>query len=77
MFKEPEKHTVIGIVKTKMMVDSMGDEDDILETACGENEEVMVNFKAWAKPYPGKDTRNIMVVEQDNVAQLQELCKRM
>jgi hypothetical protein len=46
MFKEPWKHLIIGIVKTRMVIDTLGEEEDILSVALGENEEV-VSFKGY------------------------------
>ena len=42
MFKDPAKHTLIGIVKTSFEEDRIGDEEDVLALAkgeMGENEE--------------------------------------
>jgi hypothetical protein len=46
MFDQPEKHIVIGITKTRMFPDSLGDAEDILSVAKGENEETL-SFKEY------------------------------
>ena len=38
MFKEPEKHVVIGITKTRLVANTLG-EDEIVSVALGENGE--------------------------------------
>ena len=67
MFKDPAKHTLIGIVKTSFETGRIGDEEDVLALAkgeMGENEEQIArSFKDWAKPFPDKDKSHIMIVE--------------
>jgi hypothetical protein len=73
MFKEPEKHTIIGIVKTSFVTETLGEQEDVMSCACGEDGEE-ISFKPWAQPFPDKkNVKHIMVVEQDNQVQLQEL----
>jgi hypothetical protein len=62
MFDQPEKHVVIGITKTRMFPDSLGDAEDILSVAKGENEETL-SFKEY----------EVVVVEQDDVKSMQEM----
>lgn len=54
MFKEPQKHLIIGLVKTTMFDESLGDRNDILKAARGEGGEQR-SFKGY----------NVIVVEQD------------
>ena len=60
MFKEPEKHVVVGITKTRTVADIIGDASDILSVAQGENDEI-ISFKGY----------KLVVVEQDDVESLQ------
>ena len=55
MFDQPEKHVVIGITKTRMFPDSLGDADDILSIAKGEDDETL-SFKEY----------EVLIVEQDD-----------
>lgn len=59
MFKEPWKHLVIGIVKTRLVTETLGDKDDILSVARGEGDE-QVSFKGY----------QCLIVEQDNIDEL-------
>lgn len=56
MFDAPEKHVVIGITKSRMFPETLGDAEDILSVARGENEET-VSFREYT----------VLVVEQDDV----------
>lgn len=62
MFDQPEKHVVIGITKTRLYEETLGDEEDILSIANGENDE-QLNFKEY----------DVIVVEQDNEKSIQEM----
>ena len=64
MFKDPQHHLIIGIVKTRTVEDSLGDREDILSVALGENDET-VSFKGY----------KCIIVEQDNIEELQEMAK--
>ena len=64
MFKEPWKHVVIGLVKSRMVETTLGDREDILSVALGENDET-VSFKGF----------RCIIVEQDNIEELQEMAK--
>lgn len=64
MFKEPEKHLIIGIVKSRMVVDTLGDREDIMSVAMGQNNEA-VSFKGF----------KCIFTEQDQVSDLQEMVK--
>ena len=70
MFKNPAQHTLIGIVKTSFETDKIGDEDDIMALAIGEDaendEQITRSFKQWAKPFPNKIKSHIMILEQNN-----------
>ena len=37
MFKEPEKNIVIGITKSRMVETQLGDEEDVIKVANGED----------------------------------------
>lgn len=62
MFDQPEKHIVIGITKTKLFEDSLGDADDILSIAKGEDDETL-SFKEY----------ECVIVEQDDVSSMQDM----
>ena len=64
MFKEPEKHLIIGITKTKMVEMTLGDEEEVLAKAQGEGNET-VSFKGY----------KCIIVEQDETESLQEVVK--
>lgn len=71
MFKNPAQNTLIGIVKTGFEKNTLGEPDEILNTACGIVEEgdepISRSFKEWHKPFPEQPNRShIMIVEQDN-----------
>lgn len=55
MFKEPWKHVIIGIVKTRVVENTIGDREDILAVAQGEDNE-QISFKGY----------KCIFVEQDN-----------
>lgn len=61
MFKEPEKHVVIGITKTRLVQNTIG-EDEIVSVAQGENGE-NISFKGY----------DVLIVEQDDTATIQEM----
>ena len=62
MFEQPEKHIVIGITKTRLFPDSLGDAEDILSVAKGESGE-QINFSEFT----------VVVVEQDDTDSMQEM----
>lgn len=67
MFKNPEKHTVIGIVKSSFEQARIGDEEDVLALASGEmnegEETILRSFKPWVKPFADKQRSHIMILE--------------
>lgn len=62
MFDEPQNHIVIGITKTRQFPDSLGEADDILSVAKGENGENL-SFKEYT----------VLVVEQDDVESMRAM----
>ena len=64
MFDKPEEHIVIGVTKTRLFSDLLGDEEDILSVAQGENGETS-SFKEYT----------VVIVEQDNVTSMQDMIK--
>lgn len=60
MFGNPEKHVVIGITKTRAVIDSIGEPEDVLSMARGEGGE-LVSLSGYT----------LAIVEQDDVALLQ------
>ena len=59
MFERPQEHIVIGITKTRQFPETLGDADDILSVAKGENGE-HVSFSDYT----------VVVVEPDDVSSM-------
>ena len=66
MFKEPEKNIVIGITKSRMVETQLGDEEDVIKVANGEDGQT-VSFKGYT----------CVSVEQDNEASLKTMVTKI
>lgn len=64
MFKEPHKHLIIGLVKSRVVENTLGDREEILSVANGEDNE-QISFKGF----------RCIFVEQDSSDDLQEMVK--